>query len=105
MTYEVGQMDVAIGIQQHIVRLDVPVHNTLLMYISNGTSKLGYPEPYGLLCECLARDVKAKITAVHQIDHDVSTVGQYSRLALIRHTRTGIRCPGSCISDCRGRGG
>ena len=71
-THEVGEMNVAVGIQQHVVRLDVPVHDTLGVYVADSAAQFGYPEAHGVLGESLARDVETEVAAVHQIDDDVS---------------------------------
>jgi hypothetical protein len=65
----------AFGIEQHVVGLDVPVHDTLLVYVPHSAAELGYPEADCLFCESFARDVESKVTAVHQIDDDVSALG------------------------------
>lgn len=71
-TYEVSQMDMALRVEQHVVRLDVPVHDSLLVDVSDSASKLCYPKAHCLFCEGLSRNVKAQITTVHQIEHDVA---------------------------------
>lgn len=55
----------ALRIQQDVIRLYVPVHDPLLVYISDGAPQLSYPKPDGLLGEGLTRDVEAEIAAVH----------------------------------------
>ena len=66
----------ALGIQQHVVWLDVPVHDALLVDVAHGASKLGHPEPYCLLRERLSRDVESQVAAVHEIDYNVSAARQ-----------------------------
>jgi hypothetical protein len=63
---------VAVRVQQNVVRLDISVHNALLVDVAHGTPKLGHPEPHGLLCERLSRDVESQVAAVHEIDHNIS---------------------------------
>ena len=65
-------MHVAVRVQQDVVRLDVSVHNALLVDVAHGTPKLGHPEPHSLLRERLSRDVESQVAAVHEIDHNVS---------------------------------
>ena len=65
-----------VRVQQHIVRLDIPVHNALLMDVAHGASKLSHPKSHCLLCECLPRNVESQVTAVHEIDYDVSASHQ-----------------------------
>ena len=71
-TYKIGQVNVTIRVEQHIIRLDVPVHDALLMDVAHGASKLRHPKAHCLLCERLSRDVESQVAAVHEIDHDVS---------------------------------
>ena len=48
------------------------MHNALAVDVSQGTAKLGHPKTDCIVCKCFARDVKAKITAIHQVDHDIA---------------------------------
>lgn len=52
-TYEIGQMDMAIGVQEDVIRLDISVDDVLGVNIPQGTAQLGDPEPDGLLGEGL----------------------------------------------------
>jgi hypothetical protein len=65
-------MDNAIRIQQHVVRLDISVHDALLVYVPHCATKLRHPKAHGLLGERLPRDVEAQVAAIHQIDYYVS---------------------------------
>jgi hypothetical protein len=65
-------MDVSLGIQQHIIGLEITMDDTLRMDIFQGTPQLSYPEPHCLLRETFARDMKPKIAAIHEIDHNVA---------------------------------
>jgi hypothetical protein len=97
-------MDMAVRVQQHIVRLDVTVYNALLMDIPHGASQLSYPKPHRLLCERLPGYVESEVAAIHQVYHDVPrdvSQGECDEYA----TRTGIQCPGNYIASCRGKGG
>lgn len=55
----------ALGIQEHVVWLDVPVHNALLVDVAHGAAQLGDPKAHCLFGKCLPRDVEAQIAAVH----------------------------------------
>lgn len=70
-TYKICKMDMAVRIEQYVVRLDVPVHNALLVDVAHGASKLGHPETHCLLCECLSRDVESQVATVHEVDDNV----------------------------------
>jgi hypothetical protein len=52
-------MDMALGIQQHVVWLDVPVHDALLVDVAHGATQLGYPEAHCFFSKRLSRDVEA----------------------------------------------
>lgn len=69
-------MDVAISIQEHVVRLDIPVYDILSVDISQGASQLGYPKPNRIFGECLSRYVESQIAAAHQIDYQVPIASQ-----------------------------
>jgi hypothetical protein len=55
----------AVRVQQNVIRLDISVHDALLVDVAHGTPKLGHPEPHSLLCKSLSRDVEPQVTAVH----------------------------------------
>lgn len=38
MTHKVSQMNVAFGIQQHVIGFYIPVHNALGMYVSDSAT-------------------------------------------------------------------
>jgi hypothetical protein len=86
MTYEVCQVDHAVGIEQHVIGLDVPVHDALAVYVPDCAAKLCYPKPHCFLCKGFPRNVEPKIAAVHQIDHDVSTDCQQAMFRIWRVT-------------------
>jgi hypothetical protein len=48
------------------------MNDALRMDILQGTTKLGHPEPHRLFRETFPRDVKSEITAIHEINHDIS---------------------------------
>jgi hypothetical protein len=65
-------VDVAIGVEKDVVRLDISVNNVLTVDISQGTPKLCDPELNRLLGEGLSGDVEAQITAGHEIEYKVA---------------------------------
>lgn len=72
-TYKIGQVDMALGVEQHVVGLHVAVYDTLGMDVSQGTAQLGNPEANGILREGLPRNMESEIAAIHEIDHNVSS--------------------------------
>lgn len=70
-THKICQVQVALGVEQDVVRLHIPMYNTLLVDIPQGTGQFSHPEPYGFFRECLSRDMESQITTVHQVYHDV----------------------------------
>lgn len=71
-THEISKMDVAIGIEQHVIGLDIPVYNALCVDVSDSAAKLCYPEAYGILCESFPGDVETEVAAVHEINDNVA---------------------------------
>jgi hypothetical protein len=69
-------MDMAILVKQHVVWLDVTVHDALGMYVSQRTSQLRYPEAHCIFREGLARNVEAQISARHEVHDQVPASGQ-----------------------------
>ena len=59
-------------IQQDIVRLDISVYYAHVVYVFQRAAQLRNPEAHRLFCERFSRNVKAKVTARHEIDHKVS---------------------------------
>lgn len=47
-------MNMAIGIEEYIIGLDIPVDNALSVNISQCTAQLSDPEPDGILCKCFS---------------------------------------------------
>ena len=70
-TYKIGQMDVAIRVQKHVVRLDVAVDDALAVDIPQCTTELRDPKADCLLSESFPRYVKSQVAAVHQVDHQI----------------------------------
>jgi hypothetical protein len=64
-------MNVAIGIQEDVIGLDISVDNVLLVNIPQRTAQFGNPEPNSLFSEGLSGDVESQITAAHQIDYEI----------------------------------
>ena len=57
--YEIRQVNMPVSIQQHIIRLDVPVYDVLSVYISYCATELGNPESDRLFGEGLSRYVES----------------------------------------------
>ena len=64
-------MDVAFGVEQNVVRLQVSVHDALLVYIPQCACQFGHPEANGILSHGLSRDMESQIAAVHKVLHNV----------------------------------
>ena len=60
-----------IRVEQHVIRLDVAMHDILPMDITQSATQLGHPEANRLFGEGFSRDVEAQIAACHQIDDNV----------------------------------
>jgi hypothetical protein len=65
-------VDVAIGIEKDVVRLDISVNNVLTVDISQGTPQLCDPEFNRLLREGLSGDVESQIAAGHEVEYKVA---------------------------------
>jgi hypothetical protein len=65
-------MDMAVTVQQHVVGLDIPVHDALLVNVAHRAAELGYPETHRFFCKGLSRDVEPEIAARHQVDHNIA---------------------------------
>lgn len=70
-------MDMALRVQQHVVGLEIAMDDTLRVDVLQSTTKLSNPEPHRFLGEAFPRDMEPKITAVHEIDHDVARTSQW----------------------------
>lgn len=55
----------AFGIEQDIIRFDVPMNNALLVYIPQGTAQLCHPKSYCLLGKGFSRNMKPQVAAIH----------------------------------------
>src|SRR5690606_37945013 len=71
-THEICQMYVPIRIQENIVWLNVPVDNALAVYIFERTCEFCDPEFDCFFRKGFPRNVETEITAVHQVNHEVS---------------------------------
>lgn len=60
-----------IGVEEHVVRLDVSVDDALTMDVSQGTAQLGNPEANSLFSKCFSRDMESQIATTHQVDDEV----------------------------------
>ena len=99
-------MHVSVRVQQHVVRLNVPMHDALLVNVAHRTPKLGHPETHCLLRESFSRDVESQVAAIHEIDYNVSAFRQPRQGRLVTlFPHTDIRYPGSCNASCREKGG
>jgi hypothetical protein len=58
-TDKICQVDVALRIEQHVIGFDIPMDDSLLMDISQGTSQLRNPESNCIFRKALSRDVKS----------------------------------------------
>ena len=70
-THEISQMDMAVRVQQYVVRFYVSVYDSLAVYVPQSAAQLGYPEAHGVLREGLPRDVEPQIATAHEIDDKV----------------------------------
>lgn len=68
-THKVGEMDVAFGIEQDVVGLDVSMHYALTVYVAQRAANLGDPETNGILGKGLSCDVKPQVATIHKIYH------------------------------------
>jgi hypothetical protein len=71
VSYKVGQMHMAILIQQDIVRFYVSMYDALPVDIPQRTAKLGKPESNSLFGEGFARYVESKVSTSHEVYNEV----------------------------------
>ena len=71
-TYEVCQMHMPTLVQEHVVWLHIPMDDPLRVDVLDGASQFGDPESYRVLGKGLSGDVEAKVTAIHEIHHNVA---------------------------------
>jgi len=74
-------MDVPFRVQQDVVRLHISMHDAHAVYVSQRATQLRDPEAHRLLCEGFSRDVKAKVTARHEIDDKVSVQTKHNAVS------------------------
>lgn len=98
-TYEVGQMDVTLGVEENIIRFHIAMDDALGMYIFQSTAQLSKPKPNRVLREAFPRNMESEIAPIHKIHHNVTSRGQHKSgcRGLVGHTCT--RYPESCISS------
>lgn len=77
--YKVGQVNVALRIQQDVVWFHISVDNALIMDVAQSAAKFGDPEADGRFGEAFSGYVEAEITSAHQINDQIS--GHVSRLS------------------------
>ena len=65
-------MDMSLFVQQDIVRFHVTMDDALGMNVPQGTAQFGDPKAHCVLGETFAGDVEAKITAIHEIDDNIT---------------------------------
>jgi hypothetical protein len=58
-------MDMAISIEQNVVRLDIAVDDVLSVYISKSTSELSNPKSNSLFGKGLSRNMEPQISTSH----------------------------------------
>jgi hypothetical protein len=106
-------MNVSFGVQQHIIRFDIPVDYSLGVDVSQCTTQFREPESHGFLGEAFSGDMEAKVTACHEIHDNIAgpTVSLDTEIIAMRPNGKGGRWsltytqrPGNYISGCTGRG-
>jgi len=68
---KIGQMYMALHIEEDVVWLDVSMHDALAVYISQSTSQLRHPKSYCIFRKGLPMDMESKISAGHQVHDEV----------------------------------
>lgn len=77
-TYKVSQMDVTLGIKQHVIRLHVPMDDALRMDIFQSATQFGKPKTNGFFREAFAGNMESEITAIHEIHHNIASTSQHA---------------------------
>lgn len=58
-------MNVAIGVEKDVVRLDIAVDDVLTVNVTQGTAELCNPETDCFFCESLPGNMESQVTAAH----------------------------------------
>jgi hypothetical protein len=98
-------MDMALRVQQHVVRFQVSMDDSLRMDVLQRTTQLGHPESHRLFRETLSRNVKPEITPVHQVDDNVATSLSETHNSPRVVELTCIPYPENYSANCTGMGG
>ena len=70
-TYKIRQMHMAICIEKDIVWLDIAVNDVVSVDIPQSAGQFSYPEANCLFSKCFPRNMKAEVSAAHQIDNQI----------------------------------
>mmetsp|Transcript_14126 Transcript_14126/g.34839 ORF Transcript_14126/g.34839 Transcript_14126/m.34839 type:complete len:322 (+) Transcript_14126:1519-2484(+) len=81
---KVGQLDVALAVQQHVLRLQVPVCNAQGVKVANGQHNLGRVQARHVLGkDARAVQVEKQVAAVDEVEHNVQPGGGLERKAKV----------------------
>ncbi|KAL8791695.1 MAG: hypothetical protein Q9195_005702 [Heterodermia aff. obscurata] len=98
----------AVRVQHDIVRLQIPVHNPLPVYIPQRAGELRHPKSDCIFCKSLSGNVEAQVAAIHQVnDEDGPNVPASAALELYferspigqLETMSAIVPPGSVVPE------
>lgn len=74
-------MNMAFRVQQHVIRLEISVDNTLRVDVFQCAAKLCHPKTNSFFCEAFSRYVKSKIATIHEVNHNVAIDVSYTPLS------------------------